>query len=139
MAQGLNRVQIIGFLGKDPEIRLLGDGASVANFTVAVSESWKDKHTGEKKEKTEWIKCVAFGPLAKIVEQYTKKGAQVFVEGKFCTRKWQNKDGADQWTTEVQLSGFDGKFQMLDRAGGGQQSKPASAKQQDMDDDIPWD
>jgi single-strand DNA-binding protein len=103
MAGSLNRCTIIGNLGKDPEIRSVGSGDKVANFSVACTESWKDKGTGEKKEKTEWVNCSAFGKLAEIVGEYVKKGKQVYVAGRMETRKWQDKDGADRYTTEIRV------------------------------------
>jgi single-strand DNA-binding protein len=111
----LNKVMLIGHLGKDPEMRKTQDGRAVANFSVATSESWKDKNTGEKKEKTEWHNVVVFNEgLAGIIEKYVKKGSKIYVEGKLQTRKWQDKDGNDRYTTEVILQGFDGAIKLLD-------------------------
>ena len=98
---GLNKAMIIGNLGKDPEMRAVGSGGQVANLTIATSESWKDKVTGEKKEATEWHKVVFFGRLADVCGEYLAKGSKVFVEGKIQTRKWTNKEGQDQYTTEI--------------------------------------
>lgn len=99
--QGVNKVIIIGRLGKDPEVRYGNDGSAMANISVATSEAWKDKNTGEKKEKTEWHRVVAFGRTAEIMGEYLKKGSQVYIEGKLQTRKWQDKDGKDCYTTEI--------------------------------------
>ena len=119
---GLNKVQIIGNLGKDPEVRFLPNGGAVANITVATSESWKDKQTGEQKEKTEWHRIVLFGKLAEIAGEYLKKGSKAYFEGQLQTRKWTNNDGQDQYTTEIVLQGFTGKMEMLD-------SKPKAGQQ----------
>jgi len=115
---GVNKVIILGNLGKDPEVRFMPNGDSVANLTIATSESWKDKTTGEKKEKTEWHRVVIFGKLAEIAGQYLKKGAKVYLEGALQTRKWTNNEGVEVWTTEIVLQGFGGKMEML---GGNQQ------------------
>jgi len=98
---GVNKMICIGNLGKDPEVRYSEGGSAMANFSIAVSESWKDKQTGEKREKTEWIRIVAFGKLAEIIGEYLKKGSKVYIEGKLQTRKWQGNDGQDRYTTEV--------------------------------------
>lgn len=111
---GLNKVQIIGNLGKDPEVRFLPNGGAVANITVATSETWKDKQTGEQKEKTEWHRIVLFGKLAEIAGEYLKKGSKAYFEGQLQTRKWTNQEGKDQYTTEIVLQGFNGVMQMLD-------------------------
>lgn len=118
--RGLNKVQIIGNLGADPEVKFMPSGDAVCNLTVATSETWKDKQTGEQKEKTDWHRVVIFGKLAEIAGQYLKKGSKVYLEGKLQTRKWQNQSGDDQYTTEVVLQGFDGEMQMLDSASQGQ-------------------
>ena len=101
MARGVNKVILVGNLGKDPEIRYSPSGAAIANITIATSEGWKDKQTGEMKEKTEWHKIVAFQRLAEIMGEYLRKGSQVYIEGKLQTRKWQDKDGQDRYTTEI--------------------------------------
>ena len=101
MANDLNQCQFIGRLGKDPETRYTASGDAVANFSIACSESWKDKTSGQKVEKTEWVNCVAFKKLAEIIGEYLKKGSQVYVSGKMQTRKWQDKSGNDRWSTEV--------------------------------------
>src|SRR4030066_647545 len=101
MARGVNKVILVGNLGKDPEVRYSPNGGAVANITLATSESWKDKTSGEKQEKTEWHRVVFFGKLAEIVGEYLKKGSQIYVEGRIQTRKWQDKDGQDRYTTEI--------------------------------------
>ncbi len=166
MAGSVNKVILVGNLGKDPEIRRTQDGRPIANLSVATSESWKDKNTGERKEKTEWHRVVIFNEgLCKIAEQYLKKGSKVYLEGALQTRKWQDKDGNDKYSTEVVLQGFNSSLTMLDgRAGGGAgagggdydegtdygggssapaQRKPAMAaagggRRSDMDDEIPF-
>ncbi len=120
---GVNKVIIVGNLGKDPEVRFMPNGGAVANITVATSDSWKDKQTGEQKEKTEWHRVVMFGKLAEIAGEYLKKGSKVYLEGSLQTRKWTNQQGQDQYTTEIVLQGFNGVMQMLDgKSGGGQQA-----------------
>ena len=115
MAGSVNKVILIGNLGKDPEIRRTQDGRPIANLRIATSESWRDKTTGEKREKTEWHSVVIFNEnLCKIAEQYLKKGSKVFIEGAMQTRKWQGQDGQDRYTTEVVLQGFNGNLTMLD-------------------------
>jgi single-strand DNA-binding protein len=117
---GVNKVIIIGNLGKDPEVRFMPSGGAVANITVATSDTWKDKQTGEQKEKTEWHRVAIFGKLAEIAGEYLKKGSKVYIEGALQTRKWQNQQGQDQYTTEVVVQGFNGTMQMLDSRGQGQ-------------------
>ena len=141
MSKGVNKVILIGNLGKDPEIRYSPSGGAIANLTLATSESWKDKNTGEKVEKTEWHRVVAFKRTAEIMGEYLKKGSKVYIEGKLQTRKWQDKEGKDRYTTEVVAN----DMQMLDsRTGGGtQQEAPQQAQQSapaggDFDDDIPF-
>ncbi|RWO57270.1 single-stranded DNA-binding protein [Mesorhizobium sp.] len=117
MAGSLNKVMLIGHLGADPEIRRLNSGDSVVNFRVATSESWRDKTTGERKEKTEWHTIVVFNEnLCKVAEQYLKKGMKVYVEGQLSTRKWEDQSGAARYSTEVVLQKFRGELQMLDKA-----------------------
>ena len=120
MAGSVNKVILVGNLGRDPEIRRTQDGRPIANLRVATSESWRDKNTGERKEKTEWHRVVIFNEgLCKIAEQYLKKGSKVYLEGQLQTRKWQDKDGNDKYSTEVVLQGFNATLTMLDgRAGG---------------------
>src|SRR4029077_6573360 len=118
MAGSVNKVILIGNLGADPEIRRTQDGRPVANLRLATSESWKDKTTGERKEKTEWHRVVIFNEnLCRIAEQYLKKGSKVFIEGALQTRKWQDQSGQDRYSTEVVLQGFRGELTLLDRAG----------------------
>jgi single-strand DNA-binding protein len=128
---GVNKVIIVGNLGKDPEVRCMPNGGAVANITVATSHSWKDKQTGEQKEKTEWHRVVMFGKLAEIAGEYLKKGSKVYLEGSLQTRKWTNQQGQDQYTTEIVLQGFNGVMQMLDgKSGGGQQAGGFAPQQQ---------
>ncbi len=155
MARGVNKVILIGNLGQDPEVKYMPNGNAVANVTIATSESWKDKNTGEQVDKTEWHRIVFFRRLAEIVGEYLKKGSKVYIEGKLQTRKWQDKNGKDNWTTEIIAN----EMQMLDSRGGGSsdfnqnqnqgapaQSAPQSAPAQaapapannDFDDDIPF-
>ncbi len=119
MAGSVNKVILVGNLGKDPEIRRTQDGRPIANLSVATSETWRDKNTGERKEKTEWHQVVIFNDnLAKVAEQYLKKGMKVYIEGALQTRKWE-KDGVERYTTEVVLQKFRGELQMLDARGEG--------------------
>jgi single-strand DNA-binding protein len=120
MAGSVNKVILVGNLGKDPEIRRTQDGRPIANLRVATSETWRDKATGEKRERTEWHSVVIFNEnICRVAEQYLKKGAKVYIEGQLQTRKWQGQDGADRYSTEVVLQGFNSQLTMLDRAGGG--------------------
>ena len=121
MAGSVNKVILVGNLGKDPEIRRTQDGRPIANLSIATSETWRDKGTGERKEKTEWHRVVIFSePLCKIVEQYLKKGAKVYIEGALQTRKWTDQSGVEKYSTEVVLQGFNSTLTMLDgRSGGG--------------------
>jgi single-strand DNA-binding protein len=115
MAGSVNKVILVGNVGKDPEIRRTQDGRPIANLRIATSESWRDKNSGEKKEKTEWHSVVIFNEnLCKVVEQYVKKGAKLYIEGQLQTRKWQDQSGADRYSTEVVLQGFNGSLTMLD-------------------------
>jgi single-strand DNA-binding protein len=159
MAGSVNKVILVGNLGADPEVRRTQDGRPIVNLRVATSDTWRDKNTGERREKTEWHRVVIFSEgLAKIAEQYLKKGSKVYLEGALQTRKWQDKDGQDRYSTEVVLQGFNSALTMLDRAGGGagsdngdfgspgptasRERKPAMAaaggKHDDMDDEIPF-
>lgn len=168
MAGSVNKVILIGNLGKDPEIRRTQDGRPIANLSIATSETWRDKATGERKEKTEWHRVVIFSePLCKIVEQYLKKGAKVYIEGALQTRKWTDQAGVEKYSTEVVLQGFNSTLTMLDgrsgggggnfaddgggggdygaggSPGGGQQRRAVAAgagggRRSDMDDDIPF-
>lgn len=120
---GVNKVILVGNLGKDPEVKFMPNGSAVANLTIATSDDWKDKQTGETKSRTEWHRVVMFGRLAEIAGEYLKKGSKVYIEGQLQTRKWQNQQGQDQYTTEVVVQGFNGTMQMLDGRGqGGQQA-----------------
>ncbi|PCH62855.1 MAG: single-stranded DNA-binding protein [Gammaproteobacteria bacterium] len=159
MARGVNKVILIGNMGKDPEVRYMPSGGAAANCSIATSESWRDKTSGEMQEKTEWHNLVFFGRLAEIVGEYCKKGSKVYVEGRLQTRKWQDKSGNDRYTTEIVAN----EMQMLDSRGGagdnfgadggGQQSYNAPSQSQpvpqqkqpapamtndDFDDDIPF-
>lgn len=158
MARGVNKVILIGNLGKDPEVRYMPSGGAVANITIATSENWKDKATGERQERTEWHNVVFYNRLAEIAGEYLKKGSKVYVEGSLRTRKWQDKNtGADRYTTEIIAN----EMQMLDgrgagggdfggaSSGGGQQRRSGAPAQQDeamagaggapdFDDDIPF-
>ncbi len=119
MAGSVNKVILIGNLGRDPEVRTLQNGNKVANLNLATSESWRDKASGERKEKTEWHRVVIFGQLADIAEKYLKKGSKVYVSGSLQTRKWTDQSGAEKYTTEVVLQGYGGELTMLDGKGGG--------------------
>jgi single-strand DNA-binding protein len=145
--RGVNKAVIVGTLGNDPDVRYTADGKAIANISVATSEQWKDKNSGEKQEKTEWHRVVFFGKLAEIVAEYLKKGSQVYVEGKLQTRKWQDKDGNDKYTTEIVAN----EMQML--GGKNNESRPsentATTRSQTtstdgggngdfVDDDIPF-
>lgn len=115
MAGSVNRVIIIGNLGRDPEVRSFQNGSKVCNLRIATSETWKDKNTGERKERTEWHSVAIFQEgLVRIAEQYLRKGSKVYIEGKLQTRKWQDQSGQDRYSTEVVLQGFDGVLTMLD-------------------------
>jgi single-strand DNA-binding protein len=114
MARGINKVILVGNLGADPETRYMPSGSAVTNLSVATSESWKDKQTGEQTERTEWHKVVMFDRLAEIAAEYLRKGSQVYIEGKLQTRKWQDRDGNDRWTTEIRAN----EMQMLGGRGG---------------------
>lgn len=154
MAGSVNKVILVGNLGADPDIRRTQDGRPIANLSIATSDTWRDKNTGERKEKTEWHRVVIFNEgLCKVAEQYLKKGAKVYIEGALQTRKWQDKDGKDKYSTEVVLQGFNSTLTMLDgRSGGGggsfasdegggssqRRSVPASGGRDDMNDDIPF-
>lgn len=128
-SSGINKVTLIGRLGQDPEVRYMPSGNAVTNITIATSESWRDKATGEQKERTEWHRVVFMGKIAEIAGEYLKKGSQVYIEGKLQTRKWQDQSGQDRYTTEVLVDGFTGVMQML---GGRQQvgdNQPAQGAQ----------
>lgn len=139
----LNQCSFIGNLGADPEVRSFQNGGRVANLRLAVTEKWKDKSSGERKESTEWVSvAIMQDGLVGIAEQYLRKGSKVFVQGKIRTRKWQDKDGADRYSTEVVLQGFDGKLQMLDAPSGGRAQEPHPGAHGgdsfDDDEDFPF-
>jgi single-strand DNA-binding protein len=120
MAGSVNKVILVGNLGKDPETRRMGSGDPVVNLRIATSESWKDKATGERKEKTEWHSVVIFNEnLARVAEQYLRKGSKVYIEGQLQTRKWQDQSGQEKYTTEIVLQRFRGELTILDSRGGG--------------------
>ncbi len=123
-SRGVNKVILVGNLGQDPEVRFMPSGGAVANITVATSESWRDKNTGEQREKTEWHRVALFGKLAEVAGEYLRKGSQVYIEGQLQTRKWQDQNGQERFTTEVVVQGFNGVMQMLGgRAQGGAPSQ----------------
>ena len=129
MAGSLNKVQLIGNLGADPEVRTFQNGGKVCNLRIATSETWKDKNTGERKEKTEWHQVAIFNEgLVRICEQYLKKGSKVYIEGQLQTRKYQDQSGADRYSTEVVLQGFGGTLTMLDGASGDRQQSGGYAE-----------
>ncbi len=159
MAGSVNKVILIGNLGADPEIKRTQDGRPIANLRVATSESWRDKNTGERKEKTEWHRVVIFSEgLCRVAEQYLKKGSKVYIEGQLQTRKWTDQSGVEKYSTEVVLQGFNSTLTMLDGRGGGAGSESsagdfgssgpsaggsrrpvaAGSRTNDMDDDIPF-
>ena len=121
MAGSVNKVILVGNLGADPEMRRTQDGRPIANMSIATSESWRDRNTGERREKTEWHRVVCFNEgLCKVIEQYVKKGSKVYLEGQLQTRKWQDQSGQDRYTTEVVLQGYNSNLTMLDGRGDGQ-------------------
>lgn len=139
MAGSVNKVILIGNLGRDPEVRTFQNGGKVCNLNVATSETWKDKNSGERREKTEWHTVAIFqDALVRIAEQFLKKGSKVYVEGKLQTRKWHDKSGADRYSTEIVLQGFDGTLTMLDNQRGGTAYGASTGGAPDMDDDIPF-
>jgi single-strand DNA-binding protein len=125
MAYSLNKVQIIGNCGKDPEVRSLNSGDKVANLRIATTERWNDKASNTQKEATEWHNVVVFGRLSEIIEKYVNKGSKLYVEGKLVTRKWQDNNGNDKYTTEIQVNNFNGQVILLDSKGGGQSAQPS--------------
>ena len=147
MAGSVNKVILVGNLGKDPEVRRMTSGDPVVNLSVATSESWRDKASGERKEKTEWHRVVIFNKnLAEVAEKYLRKGSKVYVEGQLQTRKWTDKDGAEKYSTEVVLQNFRGELTMLDGKNGGEGGggsrgageSPASFQRDELDDEIPF-
>jgi len=140
MAGSVNQVSLIGNVGKDPEIRRTQDGRPIANLRIATSESWRDKTTGERKEKTEWHSVVIFNEgLCRVVEQYVKKGSKLYIEGALQTRKWQGQDGQDRYSTEVVLQGFNSVLTMLDARGGSGASTSAGMHEDDQASYTPAD
>ena len=152
MAGSLNKVLLIGRLGADPEIKQMVNGKSVARLSLATSQSWKDKNTGEKKEKTEWHRVVVFNEgLVNVVQQYLKKGAQVYIEGQISTRKWKDEQsGQDKYSTEIVIQGYNSSLTMLGSGGGGisndmsnqqinkNSDQGVKESQNDLDDEIPF-
>ena len=140
MARGINKAIIVGNLGQDPEVKQMPSGGAVCNITVATSESWNDKNTGEKQERVEWHRVVMYRKVAEIAGEYLRKGSQVYVEGKLQTRKWQDQSGADRYTTEIVAN----EIQMLGgKASASQAAKPATQPEaasgaNDFDDDLPF-
>ena len=149
---GINKVILVGNLGAKPEVKYATNGNAISNLSVATSESWTDKSTGQKQERTEWHRVSLFGKLAEIAGQYLDKGSKVYVEGKLQTRKWQDQNGQDRYTTEVVVSGFNGTLQMLDRRDGSSSSPPSEdvietskpepsitpVSKDEFEDDIPF-
>lgn len=130
-SRGVNKVILIGNLGQDPEVRYMPSGGAVTNITLATSDRWRDKQTGEERERTEWHRVVFMGKIAEIAGEYLKKGAQVYVEGKLQTRKWEDQNGVERYTTEVLVDSFNGVMQMLGgRPEGGQQQNRSQPQQQ---------
>lgn len=140
MAGSVNKVILVGNLGADPEMRRLNSGDQIANLRIATSESWRDRQTGERKDRTEWHSVVIFNEnLAKVAEQYLKKGAKVYIEGALQTRKWQDQNGNDRYSTEIVLQKFRGELQILDsRNDGNSNSNQSSGATRDLDDEIPY-
>lgn len=147
MAGSINKVILVGNLGRDPEIRTFQNGGRVAHLNVATSETWKDKATGERKDKTEWHRVVIFSePLVNIAERYLKKGNKVYIEGQLETRKWQDQSGQDKYTTEIVLRPYRGNLALLDRVGAASGDAPADSMPMDttmdigpeLDDEIPF-
>ena len=149
---GINKVILVGNLGAKPEVKYASNGNAISNLSVATSESWTDKSTGQKQERTEWHRVSLFGKLAEIAGQYLDKGSKVYVEGKLQTRKWQDQNGQDRYTTEVVVSGFNGTLQMLDRRDDSSSSVPSEdttekgpakpsitpVSKDEFEDDIPF-
>lgn len=148
MAGSVNKVILVGNLGRDPEVRRMTSGDPVVNLSVATSETWRDKASGERKEKTEWHRVVIFNKnLADVAEKYLRKGSKVYLEGALQTRKWTDKDGAEKYTTEIVLQNFRGELVMLDSRGeggggrigsGGTDESPRSFERAELDDEIPF-
>ena len=141
MASSLNKVQLIGNLGRDPEIRYTNDNKAIANLTVATTESWNSKDGG-RQDKTEWHRVVVFGKLAEVIEKYLKKGDKVYFEGKLVTRQWTDKEGMERYTTEISIDQFNGQMVMLGKAGAENshttQDNQVDSQEPDFDDNIPF-
>ena len=149
---GINKVILVGNLGAKPEVKYASNGNAISNLSVATSESWTDKSTGQKQERTEWHRVSLFGKLAEIAGQYLDKGSKVYVEGKLQTRKYTDKDGIERWTTDIVVSGFNGTLQMLDRRDDSSSSAPSGditekaqaepsikpVSKDEFEDDIPF-
>ena len=149
---GINKVILVGNLGAKPEVKYASNGNAISNLSVATSESWTDKNTGQKQERTEWHRVSLFGKLAEIAGQYLDKGSKVYVEGKLQTRKYTDKDGIERWTTDIVVSGFNGTLQMLDRRDDSSSSAPSEyttekaqaepsitpVSKDEFEDDIPF-
>ncbi|EMK6669911.1 single-stranded DNA-binding protein [Vibrio fluvialis] len=140
-SRGVNKVILVGNLGGDPEVRYMPSGGAVANITIATSETWRDKATGQQREKTEWHRVALYGKLAEVAGQYLKKGSQVYIEGQLQTRKWKDQSGQERFSTEVVVQGFNGVMQMLggkrDQGWGQPQQPQYNEPPMDFDDDIP--
>lgn len=137
MSSSLNKVTLIGNLGRDPEIRSTQNGDRIANLSLATSETWKDKNSGERKEKSEWHRVVIFNEnIVKVAEQYLRKGSKVYIEGALQTRKWTDQSGAEKYSTEIVLQRFRGELVMLDGRGG--ETKAENPPGPDLDDEIPF-
>lgn len=137
MAGSINKVILVGNLGADPEVRRMQDNRPVVNLSIATAESWKDKNSGERREKTEWHRVVIFNEgLCRVAEQYLKKGAKVYIEGSLQTRKWQDNNGNDKYTTEIVLQGFNGNLTMLDSRSSGGQANSGQGNYQNNNNDV---
>lgn len=136
----VNKVILVGNVGADPETRYAPSGDCITNIRLATTDSWKDKATGEKKEETEWHRIVFFKKLAEVAGQYVKKGSQIYIEGRIKTRKWQNKDGVDQYTTEIHAQELKmlGKRECSDNPAPKPTEKPQQTPSSDFEDDVPW-
>jgi single-strand DNA-binding protein len=139
MAGSVNKVILVGNVGADPEIRRTQSGSAIANLRIATSESWRDKNTGEKRERTEWHSVVVFTEgLVKVVEQYVKKGSKLYIEGQLQTRKWQDQSGNDRYSTEVVLQGFNAVLTMLDGFSKDENPQPKQSMSEALNDDVPF-
>ena len=141
MARGINKVILVGHLGQDPETRYMPSGSAVTNLRLATSEAWKDKNSGDQQERTEWHSVAMFGRLAEIAAEYLRKGSQVYIEGRLRTRKWQDRDGNDRWTTEIvanEMQMLGGRADASAPARSAAPAEPVAGPPADMDDDIPF-